>query len=315
MMFYSRKSQQAVVLVALCSAIPCCGQGNPVQPAEPATPTARPTLDQELWSAADKGDAKKLRELLDAGASPDSSDDEGTTALTMVAYDGRLAMVRQLLDHGAKVNVKDKLGYTPLLGALNGGSTAVIKLLIERGADVNIGVNSKSPLHQAISASWDNKKQWTEIVRLMLHRGARVDARDAGLFTPLMATSSVGSLEIARMLIANKARVNEKSFTGATALILASDMHQSNSPEKLAIVRLLLQNGAQRELKTGEGITALMMASRTGATETLRLLIQAGASVTTPEAHKALKMAKERKRSEIVKLIEAALKRASTPDR
>ena len=62
-----------------------------------------------------------------------------TMALANIAVLGDVKAVRTMLDHGADANVTDPLGRTPLMyaAASDLAPLEVVKLLVERGADVN----------------------------------------------------------------------------------------------------------------------------------------------------------------------------------
>ncbi len=82
------------------------------------------------------GDA--LCALLAAGASPDSADPEGATALHYGARRNNTEDIRNLLAAGADVNRTDKMGQTPLVWAVKYGSAAAERLLREASANGDI---------------------------------------------------------------------------------------------------------------------------------------------------------------------------------
>lgn len=57
-------------------------------------------------------------------------------------YRGEYEQVKECLDNGADVNAKERFGNSTLISALGCGHTKIAKLLIERGADIN-AVNDK----------------------------------------------------------------------------------------------------------------------------------------------------------------------------
>ncbi len=91
-----------------------------------------------LMSAARVDCEACMRLLLDHGADAKAKTDAGLTALHYVAYKGNLAMVKLFLEGGATVNVADDRGLTPLMMAANSKNKnpEVVRLLLERGADV-----------------------------------------------------------------------------------------------------------------------------------------------------------------------------------
>jgi ankyrin repeat protein len=97
--------------------------------------------------AAQSSDTALMRLLLDHGADPFASTDNGDTALTAcggigwvegVTYERspkeNLEAMRMLLDLGLDPNAANREGRTPLMGAALKGRTDVVQLLVDRGA-------------------------------------------------------------------------------------------------------------------------------------------------------------------------------------
>ena len=62
-----------------------------------------------------------------------------------------------------------------------------------------------------------------EIVKLLIEKGANINAQDDDDWTALMDASRKGHLEIVKLLIANKiANINAQDNYGRTALMFAS---------------------------------------------------------------------------------------------
>ena len=100
----------------------------------------------------------------------------------------------------------------------------------------------------------------------LLERGAAVNR--AG-WTPLHYAAASGDEEIARLLIARKARLDAVSprASGAyTPLMMAAREGQEG------MARLLLAQGANPRLKNGEGLTAVQIAERAGRHDIVKAL-------------------------------------------
>lgn len=82
-------------------------------------------------------DPQILKILLDAGANPDATDEEGQSALMMAADAGYEESVKILLAHHAQVNLSDREGRTALMHACAGRFVDAILLLLEHGADLS----------------------------------------------------------------------------------------------------------------------------------------------------------------------------------
>lgn len=129
---------------------------------------------QRVCLAAEFGAAKKLTELIDAGADVDEADQVGKTALWIACRNGEYELARILMERGADINRStESLGISIFLTAC--GSTdahvEIVRMLLARGADVN-QTDSKgcTPLMRAVLGT--NVK----LIKLLLQHGAAKDA-------------------------------------------------------------------------------------------------------------------------------------------
>jgi ankyrin repeat protein len=110
---------------------------------------SRLRVDQALCDAASIGSTRDLQRLLADGVSPDSSDEDGTTALMLAAFSGQAKAVKLLLEAGADPDAQDVSGMTALMNAvianceLDVGGTHpifedIVRQLIAAGADLEI---------------------------------------------------------------------------------------------------------------------------------------------------------------------------------
>lgn len=99
------------------------------------------------------------------------------------AKNGDLLAVRLFLDAGMDVNIIPGDDMHPaLIMAAGSGHTEIVKLLMERGADVNLrGDEGMTALFAATAAGH------TEIVKLFIDKGADVNAKVYGWKTILVA--------------------------------------------------------------------------------------------------------------------------------
>ncbi|KAJ5369238.1 uncharacterized protein N7496_008998 [Penicillium cataractarum] len=127
--------------------------------------------------------------LLDRGALVDEYDRYGKTALHYAVLCRTLETIDVLLDWGATIDTPDKLGQTALHGAARMTSRGSgIKLLLRRGANINAtDMKFRTPLHLAGIEGKD------DILKLLLDHGADPEARDdEGLGLCMVRSWSLG---------------------------------------------------------------------------------------------------------------------------
>ncbi|MBV9503650.1 MAG: ankyrin repeat domain-containing protein [Acidobacteriia bacterium] len=190
-----------------------------------------------LSLACANGSVPMIRKLLDAGANADSADPSGNTALMKVIHTGNVEAARLLIDHGASVNAKDQVAEeTPLMFAVREYQPGLVRLLIERGADLNVRTRvGKTPAWRPPNAGGGShgagiiRGGWPE-------RGAR-EATPGGM-TALLYASRDGRMDIAQMLVAGKADINQAEADGVTPLLIAV------ANEHLELAKFLVDHGA-----------------------------------------------------------------------
>jgi ankyrin repeat protein len=119
--------------------------------------------------AAQSGDLELLRLLLEHGADPNIPTEDGVTPLMVASGIGwvegvtyewspqqTLETVELLLDLGADVNAQDVTdGRTALMGAAHKGRSDVVRLLVERGADMSLrDIGSRDSIHALAGTTW-----------------------------------------------------------------------------------------------------------------------------------------------------------------
>jgi ankyrin repeat protein len=193
-----------------------------------------------LISAAQKGDLKRVRVLLQAGADVDATDAEaseihpglnmayreggleflekndwklGRTALMWAARHGHVEIVRLLVDSAAKVNAKDHVGLTPLMLAVINGNAEDVRILIDAGANLQAKErNGSTPLIFAV------KSKKPVIVQALLAAGANVNVKSKEGTTPLMIAAEHGDPEVVQEFLKAGADPKVQAKKGPTAL-------------------------------------------------------------------------------------------------
>jgi len=157
-----------------------------------------------------------------------------------------------------------------LIEAVQIANEYLVKELLKKGADVNARMPDAPETGTALNcaASYGH----VEIVRALIHKGARLEEKDGQENTPLISAAQVPSLEIVQLLLEKGANPNAKNEDGNTALILAGTNKD--------VVELLIKYGADLDAKNNEGLTALMTVATTyDGAEIARVLIDNGADL------------------------------------
>lgn len=111
----------------------------------------------------------------------------------------------------------------------------------------------------------------TEIVGLLLQRGARVDERDPTGRTALMYAATSPVVEPVKLLLDKKANVNlvDSDEHFSALMFAAAEGH-------VDVVRVLLARGADSTLKDVDGDTASSFAKKSGHAAVVQLLAPSG---------------------------------------
>jgi ankyrin repeat protein len=232
----------------------------------------------EIHDAARKGDLARVRELI-AGepAQVNSRDRNGSAPLHHAAMSGHLDIVRMLLEQNAEIDLADKQGSTPLHAACMRFQPAVARLLVDRGAKVNVRDQwGHTALANAVSSVFG---QDLDLIKLLIAKGADVNAAGTRGETPLHGAASRGDLTVARLLIESGADLNPHASPEGTPL------HNAIERNRPAVARFLIERGARLSDRERYGFTALHLAAIRGGTEVTNLLLERGADVHAGDRH------------------------------
>jgi len=141
-----------------------------------------------------------------------------------------------------------------------------------------ININQKdivgnTALH-LLSGSYSN----TDIVKLLLQSGAKVNLQNKNGDTPIHIACEQGNEDVVLMLIATGANINVKNKMGNTPLHNACVMTDTGCRSK--IVQLLLTLGANIRVKNKYGILPLDYALRSECVDVIERLIDATCCVS-----------------------------------
>jgi len=112
-------------------------------------------------------------------------------------------------------------GWTPLHLAAAFGTPAAVSALLAAGAPVDAvsrNPQQNQPLHAALALGRN-----ADTVRLLLARGADVNAAQAGGFSPIFSAATVNRRDLAELLSSHGADPHRKSDAGKTAADFARE--------------------------------------------------------------------------------------------
>jgi ankyrin repeat protein len=188
-----------------------------------------------IAEAANLGDARLVKMLLDAGAEPEGANQDGRTALMRAVKRAELPVVEMLVNAGANVNAVEKShNQTPLMwaAAAPNNAGAMVKVLLSKGADVK---------PRALYSDWPSQ----------ITSEPRAQYRPVGGLTALLYAARDGCYDCVEELIAAGADVNVPTPEGVTPLMLALDNEHND------VGKLLLNRGANPHVWDWWGRTAL----------------------------------------------------------
>ncbi len=226
----------------------------------------------EIHDAAKRGDLARVRELIESDpAQVNSRDGNGSVPLHQAAIGGHLEIVSMLLDRKAEIDLADNQGSTPLHAACMRFQPAVARLLIERGARINVRDQwGHTALVNAVGTVYG---QDLDLIKLLIAKGADVNAAGGRGETPLDGAAGRGNLTIARLLIESGADLNPHAYPEGTPL------HNATEQNRQEVARFLVERGARLSDKNQYGYTALHLAAIRGCTELTKLLLERGADI------------------------------------
>ena len=177
----------------------------------------------DFFRAVNVDNADAVSRMLAAGLDPNQLDPRGQPAL-MVALQGESLKVAKVLwdAKGIQIDVRNHAGETPLMMAALKAEVDAATALVAHGAAVQ--KDGWSPLHYAATGGS------AAIVKLLLAKGAPLEARSPNGSTPLMMAARYGNEEAVDALLAAGADRSAKNDLGMDASAFAA----SGGRDKLA---------------------------------------------------------------------------------
>jgi ankyrin repeat protein len=223
-----------------------------------------------------------VRTLVDLGASCETKDVNGRTALHVAADTGSLEVAkfiveRQETSYGEtdlkyivtldrvitklnRLNVHDNDANTPLHSAAGAGHTSMVDYLLSAGSNLT-SCNTRGEYPLTLAARYGRN----DTVKLLLQRNREMKSEEI-MTGALTAAILGGHVDTAELLLRSGAPLSRGE--NENPIHTASRMGHTN------IVSLLLHHGASLKSRTDSGNTALHMASEAGHMSVVKYLVE-----------------------------------------
>lgn len=226
-----------------------------------------------LLEAAARNDLEEVRRLLESGVSPDSTNEDGLTALHQCCIDDSEEMMKLLIQYGGNPNATDTEKWTPLHAAATCGHLHLVKFLIDAGAEL-LSVNADGNMPYDLceddttlsyienemarrgvtqeliddTRSDTERHMYADLVSWQAN-GGDLEIRDPANATPLHIASANGYLSVVEFLL------DHHASTEVVDDDLWQPLHAAACWGHLEVVEMLAQNGANINAKTRNGET------------------------------------------------------------
>lgn len=229
-------------------------------------------IQSRLFEYAKTGSERDIISAIEAGASPNGTDEYGKTPLMLAAqYNQNPKAVEILLIHGSVVNAKDSNGHTALmLAASSNPNPDVIRKLVVGGAKTFD--TYKGQVSLLMLAARSNPS--VGVLSLLLSYGQEVNAKDIKGRTALVYAAQKPNMSAVKKLLDVGANIDFLG-EGKTKELIKTAVDTSD----IDLLSLLLQRGISPELILDKEDTLFTYAIKNGDIDIICLLIKKGANI------------------------------------
>uniref|UniRef100_A0A7M4EEW0 Uncharacterized protein n=1 Tax=Crocodylus porosus TaxID=8502 RepID=A0A7M4EEW0_CROPO len=208
---------------------------------------------------------EKVKETQSLPAAKTKKDHSDTISIFGAAAKGDLSNLEKMLKEN-DINAVNASYETLLHIAAANGQIAVMEYLIKKGAKLEVkDSQGKTPLHRAAEKGHD------DAVKVLLQAGAYIYSLDEAAKTPLHLAAQNHHSHILNRILKEEAKRyrNQHSF-----------LHMAALKDDSSLAQMILKNGATVDAKDEKGQSALGYAVSQGFEKTVKVLLEAGASLS-----------------------------------
>lgn len=177
----------------------------------PKLANAKKGYEFPLLKAVERDNKNLAKLLLQYGADPNEDIGYYVHYLNIVKSE---AVASVIIEYGANVNHESN----PLDKAIRANKYNIVKLFVDKGADVKRG----TPVISAVGAGGANPVTDNDILRLLIAKGADINARDSDGHTPLFRAYLNGDVQKMEILLQKKANLHIPDNRGNTIASMLS---------------------------------------------------------------------------------------------
>jgi ankyrin repeat protein len=222
-----------------------------------------------LHAAVRWNTSKSALALINAGIDVNAHALNGKTPLHDSVRLGIVDIETLLITRGADMEIRDAEGNTPFMEAVMAGHTGTVDRLVDNGADpAPRNSRGDTPLHVAVSA------ERSDLVNHLLAWGAPIHALNSQGRTPFQIALALSPRMVSTLL--TKDRIQMADDSGSSPLHIAI---RENAP--LSTIRTIIAQGARLSPVDSEGRSPLRLAVDQESWELAKLLADSGADPFT----------------------------------
>lgn len=248
---------------------------------KPSAPSQTQQRTADLVKASGTGKLDDVKKLLADGADPTLCLSDGIKPTLLASYGGHADVVKELLDHGASPESSNQEFETAVMvcgacAALDpekqkasaceaDGCDRITAMLLAKGASAKArDAHKKTPL--MVQAQLGH----TSSVKQLLAAGAPIDDVDEDGQSALFHAVANGQLDVVKALLANskKPDLEGKNKFGSTVFLAAAGSGH------LDIARLLADTGSKKDVATTDHRTPLSVAAHNGHADVVAWLLE-----------------------------------------